>query len=63
MRIYEQNMSNRTASRQHGMHRVERQRPKKKFRIKKKRVGARANQQARQDAITSAIATFEASVA
>ena len=56
-------MSNRTSSRQHGMHRVERQRPKKKFRVKKTRVGARAAQQARQDAIASAVTEFEASVA
>ena len=56
-------MSNRTSSRQHGMHRVERQRPKKKHRVKAARPGARAAQQARQDAISSAISTFEASVA
>lgn len=56
-------MSNRTASRQHGMHRVERLRPKKKFRVKQARVGARANQQARQAAIATAIAEFEATVA
>ena len=56
-------MSNRADSRKHGMHRIERLRPKKKFRVKKARVHARARQMARQDAVSASIASFEASVA
>lgn len=56
-------MSNRANSRKHGMHRIERIRAKKKFRVRKKREEMRARQQSRQDAIASSIAEFEATVA
>ncbi len=59
-------MSNRTSSRQHGLHRVKRLQPtskrKQSLGAKRRRVSAAAGQDARQDAIRSAIAEFEASV-
>ena len=51
-------MSNRADSRKHGMHRIERIRAKKKFRVRKKRPEMKARQDARQEAISTAMAEF-----
>ncbi len=59
-------MSNRTASRQHGLHRIKRLQPtskrKRSLGAKGRRASASAAQTARHEAILSAIAEFEASV-
>lgn len=53
-------MSNRSSSRQHGLHRIKRRQKTKKLRLRLAKVNARARQIARQMAIKDAIMSFEA---